>query len=348
MPATLPAGTILTKTYNGTEHTVTALTDGFRYNGVRYPSLTAVAHAVRGDNQSVNGWDFFGVENPNRRARSQARATPHANNTDAQGHAIAKGKCKTAGCYEPADCHHGHCHTHCRSGHYLGSYSSRRYPTCSAPHIGVEVEVKYASSRDLNRGVTIECHADGSLGDYGAEYKVLAKATDAIATTTELVHELWKRRARVDRKCGMHVHIDVRQIDASRVREVMAWLFRTQETWFTMVPPSRRNNMYVTRLSSPTASSHYTWANTSPYNTIEIRIHGGTLNPYKVAGWLAALIHLQTKANEVGFAFPDTGDASADFWAVFANAPTEAREYLTARQTNGGVLRDNAFNSVEE
>lgn len=351
MPAII-VGTEIRKVYNGVEHLVVVTnvrTDngsvvGVRWNGTQYPSLTAVAKAIKQDDRSINGWDFFGLENPVRITRTPRNAstseTPPATK--------CQGKCQRDGCYEPADCKHGWCHKHCTHEHRLNSYSSRKYPRCNACHIGVEIEVKYDTQDDFRRGLPLGGHSDASLGSYGAEYKVLGKATQVAAMCAELVEELWKRGARVDRRCGMHVHIDTRQLGEARTKDMLAWMQRTQETWFGLVPPSRRNNHYVVRMVTGNWSLHTTWAHMTQYNTVEVRLHGGTLNPYKIEGWLVALIHLQAKANDATYTFPNTGDAAADFWALFADCPREGKEYLKARAANDGVVLDQAFRHVEE
>ncbi len=52
-------GTVLTRQYKGQQIRVTALDDGFEWDGRRYGSLSAVARAVTG--QKWNGWLFFGL-----------------------------------------------------------------------------------------------------------------------------------------------------------------------------------------------------------------------------------------------------------------------------------------------
>ena len=61
--ASLPkAGGVITKTYLGKEYKVKVEADGtFRYAGKPYTSLTAAAKAIRGSEQEVNGWAFFGL-----------------------------------------------------------------------------------------------------------------------------------------------------------------------------------------------------------------------------------------------------------------------------------------------
>ena len=53
------AGTKLMREWDGIEHTVTVLKDGFDWGGQRYKSLSAVARAITGTRW--NGYRFFGL-----------------------------------------------------------------------------------------------------------------------------------------------------------------------------------------------------------------------------------------------------------------------------------------------
>jgi len=55
------AGTRLIREYQGVEHSVTVLADGYEYEGRPYRSLSAVARAITGTRW--NGWAFFGLKN---------------------------------------------------------------------------------------------------------------------------------------------------------------------------------------------------------------------------------------------------------------------------------------------
>ena len=56
----LPApGTTLTRTFEGVEHNVVVLGDGFEYLGRRYKSLSKIAREITG--MSWNGYGFFGL-----------------------------------------------------------------------------------------------------------------------------------------------------------------------------------------------------------------------------------------------------------------------------------------------
>jgi hypothetical protein len=53
-------GTQMIRQWQNTTHTVTALAEGFEWNGRTYKSLSAVANAITGTNW--NGFSFFGIK----------------------------------------------------------------------------------------------------------------------------------------------------------------------------------------------------------------------------------------------------------------------------------------------
>ena len=52
-------GTRLVREWDGVEHTVTVMRDGFEWQGRRFKSLSAAARAISGSNW--NGYRFFGL-----------------------------------------------------------------------------------------------------------------------------------------------------------------------------------------------------------------------------------------------------------------------------------------------
>ena len=52
-------GTRLIREWNGVEHTITVLRDGFEWQGRPYKSLSAIARAITGTRW--NGYRFFGL-----------------------------------------------------------------------------------------------------------------------------------------------------------------------------------------------------------------------------------------------------------------------------------------------
>ena len=63
-PRSPVAGTRLVREWQGVEHTVTVLVDGFEWEGRTYKSLSAIARAITG--VQWNGWRFFGIRESRR------------------------------------------------------------------------------------------------------------------------------------------------------------------------------------------------------------------------------------------------------------------------------------------
>jgi hypothetical protein len=73
-------GTQMIRQWQGTTHTVTALVEGFEWNGRTYKSLSAVANAITGTNW--NGFAFFGIKRApsgNKNASGPRRTNSRAN-----------------------------------------------------------------------------------------------------------------------------------------------------------------------------------------------------------------------------------------------------------------------------
>jgi Protein of unknown function (DUF2924) len=70
-------GTQMIRQWQNTTHTVTALAEGFEWNGRTYKSLSAVANAITGTNW--NGFAFFGIKRApsgNKNASGPRRNSP--------------------------------------------------------------------------------------------------------------------------------------------------------------------------------------------------------------------------------------------------------------------------------
>jgi hypothetical protein len=73
-------GTQMIRQWQNATHTVTALADGFEWNGRTYKSLSAVANAITGTNW--NGFSFFGIKRApsgNKNAAGPRRSNSRAN-----------------------------------------------------------------------------------------------------------------------------------------------------------------------------------------------------------------------------------------------------------------------------
>jgi hypothetical protein len=86
------AGTQMIRQWQNTTHTVTAVTDGFEWNGRTYKSLSAVAKAITGTNW--NGFAFFGIKRspPGNKNASGPRRTSLRANPDGSVAPVSKVK----------------------------------------------------------------------------------------------------------------------------------------------------------------------------------------------------------------------------------------------------------------
>jgi DUF2924 family protein len=82
-------GTQMIRHWQNTTHTVTALVEGFEWNGQTYKSLSAVANAITGTNW--NGFAFFGIKRTPSGASGTRRAGSAAN-PDVSGAPVSKVK----------------------------------------------------------------------------------------------------------------------------------------------------------------------------------------------------------------------------------------------------------------
>lgn len=117
--------------------------------------------------------------------------------------------------------------------------------------------------------------------------------------------------AKVDHRCGLHVHLDANNESGYRIAGFIRRLAATQNSLKRLVSKSRWTNHYSalvrsdvldqyaesfeSRSTSPAYSSRYGAINVTSYpryGTIEVRLHQGTLNPTKCRRWVELLIAL--------------------------------------------------------
>lgn len=165
---------------------------------------------------------------------------------------------------------------------------------------------------------------DGSLGGDGKEFvsvPIPYSKADLIMTK---FGEFAKGNLGVDRKTGLHLHIFIHPTfqTADNLKKILLAYKQSEQFWFKMVSPSRRNNGYCTSLryidsydfrSKATFDTfktwyygnkqkalnyskiqkgfgkRYEWVNFHSVffrNTFEIRLHQGTTNSQKMLNWL--------------------------------------------------------------
>lgn len=192
---------------------------------------------------------------------------------------------------------------------------------------GVEIEFVGAGYSAVVREMTargVSCSYEGYTHRVGRAWKIVMdgsvpggyelvspplKGAAGLAELKKACEALSAAGARVDRRCGLHVHHDVSDLDASAFGRLARFWQRNQHATDGLVAPSRRNSNWARPLSerevvaiersnaSVTAIRSYFYsdrryrslnvASFPRYGTVEIRQHQGTTAFAKIAAWIA-------------------------------------------------------------
>lgn len=189
-------------------------------------------------------------------------------------------------------------------------------PQAKDNYIGVEIEFFCdLDKEDLSfklyeagLGKYVCLKDDGSIkedpGSYDHELCVLAKEKEIYSVIKELCDVLKLANAKVNKTCGLHVHLDMR----SRDHEVIFHnLVSSQNVLFAMNPFSRQAGSYCKRVETKdfkvaASGDRYFGINATAFNkhrTIEIRIHSGTIMEEKINNWIKLLLTIASKKEAV-------------------------------------------------
>lgn len=162
--------------------------------------------------------------------------------------------------------------------------------------VGVEIECfgeigrkALAEALPLWAGVT----GDGSINPTEGsahEVRVLLVRRELEPRLFRLCKRLEALGLRVNRSCGLHVHLDQRgqteQQVERRAKIMDAWLCALQE----LVPSSRRDNSYCRFGTSWKDRYHaVNLCSFSAHRTLEVRLHSGTTDYTKILAWVRLL-----------------------------------------------------------
>lgn len=186
-------------------------------------------------------------------------------------------------------------------------------PTTPVNHVGVELE--FCAKADKNKlatalfeaGIIKYCswHNDQSLrphdDEIGHELSILApedKITVIVSQVCDVLAAIGAET--VERRCGMHVHFDMRNRDKTLVYNNLVacqrWLIR-------MVAPSRRNGEFCKSVKSRKFPSNFTGEREERYKsinaaafykhqTLEIRLHEGVTDATLINNWIKFLLKI--------------------------------------------------------
>lgn len=181
-------------------------------------------------------------------------------------------------------------------------------PKTSERHVGIEIECGIKCSKEelamklLDLAGYVMVKGDGSVNVPNRNnlelnicapvsmYKSVLKRVTDVLNSSEV-------SARVNKTCGLHIHLDVREYrtSMSRLNELYSKLVSVQPILYSMQPKSRQSNTYCVKSKSRSinrGASRYQGINAQAiwkYTTIETRLHAGTTDYTKIANWIDLL-----------------------------------------------------------
>lgn len=199
----------------------------------------------------------------------------------------------------------------------INNINSTKKPRTDKCYIGVELEFNPKGTRDhrmplgaeaeeikqslMEAGLGKFCNL-GYDGSCGHELKVLLPEDDFETPLRKIMDTLKKLGYSCDERCGGHVHFDMRNRD---VKAVYKNLVRVQSVLEKLVKPTRVNNRFcklnstddfdkAIRYGQDTGDRYWVinpLAFTS-HQTLEIRVHHGTLEADEMVNWLKFLLKI--------------------------------------------------------
>jgi hypothetical protein len=136
---------------------------------------------------------------------------------------------------------------------------------------------------------------DGSIqeidGFFACEIRVLTRLShiDNLEKTCKLLNDLG---AKVNKSCGLHVHLDARHLSQDQVSIIGKNFSKAMPTLASLMPKSRLDNRFCKLGVSKFNGSRYYAVNLtafSKYKTIEVRLHSSTTDFVKIKNWIDLL-----------------------------------------------------------
>jgi len=124
-----------------------------------------------------------------------------------------------------------------------------------------------------------------------------------------------------------------------------------QDFMFSISPQSRKSNHYCSKLyENYNIMDHHKWITISEHlPTLEVRIHAGTMNPWKIKGWINAWKQVRPDIDKVAEGVEGWEDIvnsyREDGFLTKLKPNTIGYKYIKARVENNGVVRNFGFDA---
>ena len=196
-------------------------------------------------------------------------------------------------------------------------------PTTNDNHVGVEIEFiakgdKYTVAKALvkhNVENFVCLKGDGSLrGEdeykYTHELTVCVKESEHKEIMRRIIDALNEAEARVNKTCGLHVHLDMRNRDHLTVFNN---LVKAQDILYAMNPKIRTEGSGYSRRVTTSSfdeavgnvlgnrQDRYSGINAqsyAKYKTLEVRLHSGSTNYEKITNWVDILVKIASSTEK--------------------------------------------------
>lgn len=238
--------------------------------------------------------------------------------------------------------------THKQSNHWFNVHlrnklTKNKLPQTNDVYVGIEIEVLMPFNPDLSKllpfadiaNIGTDGSVNGNGNEEGREVRVCVKRTEVRNRLPALLKALKDMGGRVNKTCGLHVHLDQRGIDFTEVSTRYEKLVRSLKLLKDVVSPSRRNNSYC-RINTNTDlqeciknEDRYFAINGTAYNrykTLEVRLFGGTLDADKISNWIEILFGIMD--GKLTRRMPNDFDGASKYWKISA----ENLEWLKDRK----------------
>ena len=186
-------------------------------------------------------------------------------------------------------------------------YSVNLKPKTNHNYVGVEIEFYSRSDYmeifdeflQLGLQKKVVLGYDGSLHEdyeeFGYEVKILDIEDNILNTISQVCSIINRHGPRIDSRCGLHVHLDMRNRNKVKCKEN---LYMVQDLLYKMVHPDRENNSYCRRVRNIdyiNSHEHDFGLELTDFKTLEVRLHHGTTNKNEIMNWVKVLMRIVNK-----------------------------------------------------
>lgn len=176
---------------------------------------------------------------------------------------------------------------------------------------GVEIEVQYGYEASAANNTVFASKEDGSLHNQGVEFcSPILQGDAGLTELADILQICNDHGAEIDNKCGLHIHIDLRDFSKQSFTRLFYILRKIENVTRLLVTEERRNNQFCSatlrqiqtndrdgfdeqvmeHCENMERYSAYNFLAYSSHKTVEVRLHHGTLNYEEIRNWI--LLHL--------------------------------------------------------